>query len=184
MPRQNFSKTFRAIDAAVTERGDRLVQLAEAGPILLVFLRHAGCTFCREALSDIARDRASIEQTGTRIVLVHMGDSAAMEEQLEKYGLRSVDRICDPDTALYSAFGLKRGKIRQLFGPKVIWRGFLAGLLNGHGVGRPAADSFQLPGVFVIQNSMIFRCFRHKTVSDRPDYYGLCAERGYITRTS
>ena len=176
MPQQQFEHLLHAIDSSVTVAGDRLVQLAESDPILLVFLRHAGCTFCREALGDIARARRAIEQTGTRIVLVHMGDSEEIEQRLEKYGLRGIDRICDPEQALYKAFGLKRGKLRQLFHPKVFWRGFMAGLIEGHGFGRPSADSSQMPGIFQIRNCMLVRRFRHRTAADRPDYHGICAE--------
>ena len=176
MPQDKFNDLFRAIDSAATLAGDRLVDLAESCPILLVFLRHAGCTFCREALGDIAHQRRAIEKTGTRIVLVHMGDSAAIEEQLANYSLRGVDRICDSEQVLYRAFGLKRGKLRQLFGPRVIWRGLKAGLIEGHGVGRPSADSSQMPGLFLIRNSTIIRRFRHRTAADRPDYAGICAE--------
>ncbi|MGP1310160.1 MAG: hypothetical protein ACTS27_08185, partial [Phycisphaerales bacterium] len=39
--------------------------------LLLVFLRHAGCTFCREALADVAKRRRRIENAKVRIVLVH-----------------------------------------------------------------------------------------------------------------
>jgi len=176
MPQDTFNDLFRAIDSAVTLAGERLIELADTCPILLVFLRHAGCTFCREALGDIARERRAIENTGTRIVLVHMGDSAAIEEQLANYSLRGVDRICDSEQVLYRAFGLKRGKLRQLFGPRVIWRGLKAGLIEGHGVGRPSADSSQMPGLFLIRNSTIIRRFRHRTAADRPDYAGICAE--------
>lgn len=176
MQQEEFNNVLRAIESARTVAGERLVQLAETYPILLVFLRHAGCTFCREALGDIARERRAIEQTGTRIVLVHMGDSEAIEEQLDRHRLQCVDRICDPEQVLYKAFGLKRGRLPQLFGPKVIWRGLQAGLIEGHGVGRPSADSSQMPGLFLIRNSTIIRRFRHRTAADRPNYAGICAE--------
>jgi len=44
----------QTLDTAVTQSGERLVELSEMSPVLLVFLRHAGCTFCREALADFA----------------------------------------------------------------------------------------------------------------------------------
>src|SRR5208337_3527798 len=145
----DFHDLVQSLECAVTQTGETLVGLSEASPVLLVFLRHAGCTFCREAMGDIARARAAIEGYGARIVLVHMGDSEAIEKLLERYGLSGVDRICDRDRKLYRAFGLKRGKFGQLFGPKVVWRAFQAGVVAGHGVGRISADSFQLPGLFL-----------------------------------
>ena len=77
-----------------------------------------------------------------RIVLVHMGDSEAIEKLIEKYGLGGVDRICDPERKLYQAFGLKRGRLRQLFGPKVLWRALPEGVLSRHGIGPPHRGQF------------------------------------------
>ena len=148
--------------------------LVRASPVLLVFLRHAGCTFCREALGDLSRARPPIEAAGARIVLVHMGDAEGIERLVEKYQLSGEERICDPQQTLYAAFGLRRGKAWQLFGPRVWLRGLRAGLLRGHGIGRPAADSAQMPGLFLLDGSGIVRRFRHRSASDRPDYAALC----------
>jgi peroxiredoxin len=166
------------LDGAVTQSGESLVALSRASPVLLVFLRHAGCMFCREALGDIARARPAIEGTGARITLVHMGDSQAIEKQVEKYGLRGVDRICDREQRLYAAFGLKRGKLGQLFRLRVLLRGFQAALLGGHGIGRLSADITQMPGLFLLDDGGIVRRFRHRTAADRPDYAALCTGFG------
>lgn len=175
---QELNRIVRTIEQAVTQSGESLVALSETSPVLLVFLRHAGCTFCREALSDIARFRPQIESRGVKIVLVYMGDEQAMGKLLAKYALTGVDRISDPERTLYQAFGLGRGRGGQLFGPKVIWRGFLAGLLSGHGLGRISGDPRQMPGVFLLDNSCIVRRFRHRSAADRPDYWALC-ESGF-----
>ena len=175
MAQSHLQELARTIEGTLTQSGERLVKLSETSPVLLVFLRHAGCTFCREALGDIARERRAIEATGTRIVLVHMGDSEAIQKLSARYGLGDVNRICDPDRVLYKAFGLKRGRIFQLFGPKVFWRGFVAGALLRHGIGRPSADSAQMPGLFLIDRSGIIRRFRHQTAADRPDYATICS---------
>ena len=165
----------RTLESCVTQSGKSIVELSSVSPVLLVFLRHAGCAFCREALADIARSRAAIEQGGTRIVLVHMGDIQALQGLLSKHGLSGLDRICDPTQELYGAFGVKRGTTLQLFGPKVLWRGFLAGVLARYGLGRVRADASQMPAIFLIENSAIVRRFRHRSAADRPDYIGLCA---------
>lgn len=162
------------LDRAATQRGETLAELASASSVMLVFLRHAGCTFCREALADIAQSRQKIEEQGIRIVLVHLGDFDELDQLLEKNSLHGLDRICDPDQELYRAFGLKRGTAMQLFGPKVWWRGVQAGLISGHGVGMPAADASQMPGVFLLEKGVIARRFRHRSAADRPDYEGFC----------
>src|SRR5437763_929202 len=82
-------------------------------------LRHSGCTFCRESLADISEQRESIEASGARIVLVHMGKEEYAAKFFRRYGLGDVPRISDPNQALYRAFGLNRGTFHSLFGPKV-----------------------------------------------------------------
>ena len=156
-----------------THRGDRLLDLSETAPVLLVFLRHSGCTFCREALSDLEGVRARIEATGTRIVLVHMSDEESAESHCAVFGLNGVDLITDPDRTLYWAFGLGRGRFGQLFGPRVWWRGFVAGVFRRLGIGRLDGDGFQMPGAFLFSEGKVVRYFYHRSAADRPDYLGL-----------
>jgi peroxiredoxin len=160
----------RVLEAAITDKGEKLLEISEASPVLLVFLRHAGCTFCREALADIAQAKAKIDGNGVRVVVVHMGDSAGIEALLVRYGLPGLDRVEDPDQKLYKTFGLKQGRLGQLFGLHVLNRAVLGGALLRHGVGMPAADASQMPGLFLIHRGEIVKRFRHRDVADRPDY--------------
>lgn len=116
--------------------------------------------------------RTAIEQRGTRIVLVHMGDGKRVERAIDKYKLSLIDRISDSTQELYRAFGLELGRILQLLGPKLLWRTF-AGVAR-YGIGLVSADPSQMPGVFLIEQSTIIRRFRHRTAADRPDYLALC----------
>lgn len=165
----------RTLECTGTQSGESLVDLSQASPVLLLFLRHAGCTFCREALGDVARARRAIEEGGARIILVHMGDTRAIEELLVKYGLSGLDRICDGEQKLYRAFGLKRGKLLQLIGLRVFFRGIQAAILGRHGIGRVSADGFQMPGLFLIFRGRVLQRLRHRTAADRPDYAAICS---------
>lgn len=156
-----------------TNYGVTLDELSRMSPVLLVFLRHAGCTFCREALADLAAKRREIEASGTRLVLVHMGTEQHGAKFFEKYGLEAVPQISDPRRNLYRAFGLPRGTFGDLFGPKVWVRGFQAAILGRHGVGRLAGDGFQMPGVFLLFHGEVVRSYRHQSAADRPDYMAL-----------
>jgi peroxiredoxin len=164
----------RTLEEAHTENGVPFVELVEESPVLLVFLRHAGCTFCREALSDISVSRDRIEADGVRIVLVHLGDRAEMKKIVARYGLSDLERVCDPDHRLYEAFGLKRGSWDKVYGPKVWMRGIIAGLFRGHGFEWPVADYTQMPGVFYIEKGLVLKSYRHKSAADRPCYEDLC----------
>jgi peroxiredoxin len=154
--------------------GKDLAEIAEKSPVLLVFLRHAGCTFCRETLSELSGARASVEQAGARIILVHQSSGAAMHKLLSKYGLEDIDMVRDYDRTLYRAFGLRRGSLGQLLGGRVCARGALA-LAHGHGAGYFDGDPLMMPGVFLVHRDRVLRAFYHRTVADRPDYRQICA---------
>lgn len=172
-----MSDTARDIHEALAETrvhtGETLAGLSRATDVLVVFLRHGGCTFCREALSDIARRRAAIERSGVRIVLAHMMSDAEAAGLFGRYGLGDIARVSDPDRELYRAFGLKRGRLSQLLGWKVWWRGFVAGILHRHGARRLKGDGRQMPGAFLLRDGAIARRFRHDSAADRPDYEAL-----------
>ncbi|MEO8028220.1 MAG: SelL-related redox protein [Bryobacteraceae bacterium] len=158
---------------AKSQFGVSLVEMSQESPVMLVFLRHFGCTFCREALADLAEQRKEIAETGTQLAIVHMGNEEQAAEFFALYGIDDVPRISDPKCALYRAFGLSRGSARALFGPKVWWRGMRAGVVDGHGVGGQVGDGFQMPGVFLIFHGEVLRTFRHDSAADRPDYVAL-----------
>ncbi len=153
--------------------GQTLAELSAGQPLMVVFLRHAGCTFCREALSDLAKKRAEIEASGTRLALVHMSTPERAEQFVQPYGLQDVPRFSDPDQILYRAFGLKNGSFQQLLGPKVFWEGFKAALLRRHGFGPMEGNGLRMPGVFLLQDGAIRSAFRHPNAAYRPDYCAL-----------
>lgn len=157
-----------------TDAGESIADLSRRAPVLLVFLRHAGCTFCREALADLAKQRAAIEQAGTRLVLVHMSDTESFRAFATRYGLGDVPQVSDPERTLYQALGLRRGTLAQLLGWRVLVRGFQAAIFARHGLGAIQGDSTQMPGVFLIRDGRIVAAHRHKDSADRPDYAGVC----------
>jgi len=159
-----------------TQQGDRLDELMRRGPLLLVFLRHAGCTFCRETLADLRRQRKRIEQAGTQIAIVHMSDEGEAAEMFRHYQVEDLPRISDPECRLYRAYGLGRGSWRQLLGPKVWWRGFKSALVEGHGFAPATRNVGQMPGVFLLEGGRVVHSFRHDSPADRPDYGRLATQ--------
>lgn len=158
-----------------TNTNQKLDDLADRQPQLVVFLRHAGCTFCRQALADIQSVRQEIESTGCGIVFVHLGreDDPESVAIFHKYGVDDLPRISDPSSRLYRQFGLDLGGFRELFGIKVWMRGLLFGIVNGHGIGAVRGNSFQMPGVYLYHRGIILGGFRHESAADRPDYLEL-----------
>lgn len=163
-----------------TSAGRTLLELSRVDEhhrgVLLVFLRHLGCTFARESIHDVAKARADIQAAGVRLVLVHMASTDADAVALfAKSGVGDLPRVADPAQALYRAFELGRGTTSQLFGAKCVVRGVPA-LLRGHGVGKPVGDPLQMPGAFLVRDGVIARAFRHDSIADRPDYAALAKD--------
>lgn len=166
-----ISKAIRNIfSRMVTNRGDSIASLSDYQPVMLIFLRHFGCTFCREALAELSFKKSVIEAKGTKLVFVHMADHETAERYFVRYNLEGVDHISDPECQYYATFGLVKGNFRQLFGLSSWIRGFQAGVIEGHGIGKQMGDEFQMPGVFVIQNKSIREHYIHKLSSDKPNY--------------
>jgi peroxiredoxin len=156
-----------------TNTGKTLWEMSHDQPVMLVFLRQFGCTFCREALADIAKKRTEIENMGMRIVFVHMTEAAVAERYFHRYELGGAIHISDPDCTYYAAFGLVKNSVTQLLGLQFLMRGFQATVLEGHLPGPSLGDDFQMPGVFIIQDGEIRESFIHKLAYDRPDYFKL-----------
>jgi len=165
----------QTFDASRTQRGDDLLTLSRRSPLLVVFLRHSGCPFCREALAELSVKRAAIAELGVEIVLVHMMNDADAAALFKRYGMDGVDRVSDPERRLYGAFGLESGTASQVIGPRIWWRGFKATLLRGHLPGWPKGDVFQLPGAFLFSNGEIRRAFRPADSAVQPDWQGLAS---------
>lgn len=161
-----------------------LEELAAHKPQLVVFLRHAGCTFCRETLSDLSTQRIAIESAGCGIVLVHMGDNDRDASFFDSYDLGDVPRIADPQCRLYRQFGLDLGSFGELLGPTVWIRGFIAAILKGHGVGRLQGNGFQMPGAYIYECGQVLGGMQHVQSSDRPNYAELAQKFGQVRVTA
>lgn len=95
------------------------------------------------------------------------------EEFFAHYGMDDVPRISEPKCRLDRQFGLDLGGFSQLFGLRVWLRGIVAGLINGHGIGRAGGNTFQMPGVFTYHCRQVLEGYQHERASDRPDYVEL-----------
>ncbi|HEX5625746.1 MAG TPA: SelL-related redox protein [Saprospiraceae bacterium] len=154
----------------ITNKGDSVHARSKHAEVLLVFLRHFGCTFCREALEELSTLKPTLEDQKVELILVHMSTEDIAEKYFNRYNLNSVLRVADPECQYYRKFGLLKGTFNQLFGFRSWFRGIEAGLIKGHGYGKQLGDGFQMPGVFKISNGKIMSEFRHKYPSDKPDY--------------
>ncbi|TWT48777.1 AhpC/TSA family protein [Botrimarina hoheduenensis] len=159
-----------ALAELTSDGGQTLAELSRAKPIFVVLLRHAGCTFHREALTDLQQAESAIEAAGAQLAIVHMGDGPnAIEAASSRYTLDAI-HVSDPERRLYQQLGLPRGGFRQLLGPAVFRRGFSACVLQGHGVGTLAGDGFQLGGLALVRDGAVVWKRALTSAAERPDY--------------
>jgi hypothetical protein len=150
--------------------GESLLDASADQPLALVFLRHFGCTFTRQILRGLEDLKHAAENHGARLVLVHMLRDGAEYRYVP--ATDDVARLADPRCELYRAFGLGKGGLLELFGPKVWWLGFLS-VFKGCGVGYLAGDGRQMPGAFLFHHGKVLAAQRARSASDLPDLAAL-----------
>ncbi len=67
------SSLAEILGAYRAESGRTLLEITEESPVLLLFLRHFGCSFCRETLDRVSQVRGKLEAKGVHPVFVHLG---------------------------------------------------------------------------------------------------------------
>lgn len=154
-----------------TNLGNNLAELSDQSPVLLVFLRHFGCVFCKDSMDEISKRKIKFEKEGIKIVLVHMSDYKTASSYFKKFNIQDLEQVSDEACKYYAAFGLVKGSFSQLFGLKTLIRGFeiastkqmLPGLTR-------IGDGLQMPGIFLLKDGAIVESFIHSSVADKPDY--------------
>ena len=152
---------------------DGEVQLRERwqdGPLVVMFMRHFGCAFCREQLIRVGRATEEFDAAGAQIVAIFQYPAAASHDFCRG---RQVPFEClgDPERVAYAEVSLGRGGLRQLLGWRVAKRlpaaARMTGSLSG---GAQGADMAQLPGTFVIDTGGRVRLAHYNESSaDNPE---------------
>jgi len=176
-PQQTETPLATVLSEYQTESGRTLLELLGESPLLLVFLRHFGCSFCRQTLDDVSRLRAEIEGRGIRPVFVHLGTPERARPYFDYYHLSDIERVSNPDASLYTGpvFQLRRKQAFSHFLVPEVWRAWLLGAVRKHGIGTIQEDADQMPGIFFLRDRAVVRVFRYRTIADEPDYLKLIA---------
>ena len=156
-----------------TNKNNNLYDLSKERPVLLVFLRHFGCIYCRAALDDLSQLKNEIENREVKLVVVHLSELDLAKTYLGKYGLQDVEQISDPTCELYAQFGLVKGTMGQLFGLKVWSRGFGQMAKGNFYSLKQVGDGFQMPGLFILSDGQVKNMFIYNSIADKPDYVKL-----------
>lgn len=111
------------------------------------------------------------ERALPRVVLVHQGTVGEGDRFFAKFWPDAI-AIADPDLVLYGAFGLGRGTLGQVIGPRAILAAGRA-LLRGNLVGKPVGDVKVMPGAFLIRDGAVAWSHDYAHSGDRPDFASL-----------
>ncbi len=137
----------------------RLSELWQQQPIVLVFVRHSGCTLCFDHAVAMREAYSQIQAAGAEVVLVTMDDPVGLHAFKERWQLPFVC-LADPGQEAYRAYQCPRGSVLAVIGP-VMWWSAIKSLFR-HGAGLVRADPMQLPGSFVIDRDGMLR-FAHRS---------------------
>ena len=144
-------------------------------PRLLVFLRHFGCTFCRETVSDL-RAAAEGSPDYPPVLFLFQGTPREGRAFLRHYWPEA-HAISDPELELYDAFGVNRGSFLQMLGPRV-WNAKRRASRKGHMSGELDGDLWRLPGLFVVRGERILWSHDFRHAADHPDFETIPAQAG------
>lgn len=141
-------------------------QLAD-GPTLLVFLRHFGCIFCREAVAEL-RAAAEAREGFPSVLFFGQGNATETRAFLRRYW-PTARVIVDPELALYDAFGVGRASLLQALGPAVLSARSRA-RAKGHENGPRSGDIWRMPGALLVADEQITWRYEPKHAADHPDF--------------
>ena len=134
-------------------------------PLVLLFVRHLGCPFCRDQLLEMRDGYERIRAAGGEVAAVTMGTIEQAARIKQSLGL-PFTCLADSQQEAYRAFEIPRGSLSQVAGPS-IWGPGLAALRRG-GLGVPRGDLLQLQATLVIDGEGIVRYVHHPQRLGRP----------------
>lgn len=162
---------IKNIDTEISYTHRSIYELSMEQPVMLVFLRHLGCIYCRESLIELSKRYSDWKSKNIKLILIHPSEQDEAEKYFEQFGFsEKVSSIADPTLKLYKKFGLKKGTPSQVFAFQNVVHGF-QNLAKGIPMTlKFVGDGLQMPGIFIVKNGEICQQYIHKLPSDRPDY--------------
>lgn len=162
----------RAPDCVVRDLIGNEVHLSTVwrdGPILLTFLRHFGCMFCREWLRDLEDNQADIRRMGLNIYSIGIGEP----KHAERYcGRLSPSTVCfsNEDASAYHEYGFAQMGLKEVLNLNFA-RNTLRALAKGNIQTETTGDGRMIGGHFIIDQKGIIRyAFYSETAGDHPAF--------------
>jgi peroxiredoxin len=127
------------------ERGIRLGDLWGNRPVVLLFVRHFGCVFCKELVGRAAGIAGRVAALGVDLVVIGNGSPRSIPAFREGTGW-SGPLYSDPELEAYRAAGMKHGLFAGFKLVSNAVRAFRAGLKQG----KVDGDPFQQGGAILV----------------------------------
>jgi peroxiredoxin len=125
----------------------RLGDLWAKRPLVLAFVRHFGCVFCREHVKELKEQAGRIDVAGADLVVVGSGAPNFIRGFRDATGFTG-RVLADATGAAFEAAGMHRSVLSTL-NPVSAVKG-LASLLRGNKYGGVQGDNYQQGGTLVI----------------------------------
>ncbi|XDD51379.1 SelL-related redox protein [Leptospira sp. WS92.C1] len=137
---------------------------------LLVFLRHSGCIFSREAVHDLRE----ISETCLSFPPILFFFPGNLEETRNFFEGTWEDAsvVSDTNVEFYQDLGLSNAGLLQLAGPEVLVATARA-TLKGFFYGIPGRNSLRMPGAYLVVQDRIVWEHSYRHIGDHPDWKNL-----------
>lgn len=149
-----------------TNTGESLFELIQKDEVLLIFVRHFGCVFCKETVKKVSRLSAEIEKRGLKTIFVHMSDPDFGNIFFNEYFKKNVLHISDPLRILYRHFKIYRGSILAIFGPSVWIKGVWISLTRKETLSSIEGDILQLGGFVIFKDGKVVQRHLNSSASE------------------
>jgi len=137
------------------------------GPVILNFLRHFGCTFCRQAMARLEENRDDLAGVGLQVINIAMGEPKHIKRYCGKLAphLACLGRT---DDTVYRAYGLREGNLQELANANVA-KSALGEFLRGNVGGMPVGNMRMMPGTFIIDtDGTVAYAYYSADIADHP----------------
>ena len=168
-----------APDLTLQDDSGAMVRLSEfwsAGPALLMFWRHFGCTCGMERATLLIAESESYEKAGLTSVVISQGEPERAAAYRQEHDI-PYPILCDPDHVAYRAYGVGQWAVEQVLfdAPSEYWQhphDLGVEFQNGRREqGRPPVDDpWRSAAEFVVRGDGVIRLsYAYQYCEDYPD---------------
>jgi hypothetical protein len=127
--------------------------------------------FCRETVEDVRG--ASGDPRYPAVLFFFQGSPEEGVAFFDRFWPEA-RAVSDAERFFYGAFGIGRGRLGQLLGPRAIAAGVRAAF-KGNWIGRPVGDPRVMPGLLLAENDHIVWRHDFAHAGDHPDFKALAS---------